>query len=184
MIRAGGPMRRTTLAAAILAAALAGCAAPAGRDADGRREATSATARRLTGDELRRARDLAEVVLVGTVTSYDDRPAGRLYTVRVEEVLARQSTLAERAATHPMGEGEVLQVSAFLFRSGGGGGEVGALEELSRYVFFLSPTDDAGEWLNLEDAAALRLPGAQATLDELRVLRERQEAAARERAGG
>ncbi|MBX3470866.1 MAG: hypothetical protein KF878_28705 [Planctomycetes bacterium] len=178
-------MRRTTLAAALLAAALAGCAGPsAGRDADGRRGPPSATARRLTGDELRRARDLAEVVVVGTVTSYDDRPAGRLYTVRVEEVLARQSTLAERAATHPMGEGEVLQVSAFLFRSGGGGGEVGALEELSRYVFFLSPTDDAGEWLNLEDAAALRLPGAQATLDELRVLRERQEAAARERAGG
>ncbi|MCO5167121.1 MAG: hypothetical protein M9894_12285 [Planctomycetes bacterium] len=168
--------------ALILAALAAACAGPpADRGADRGRSSTAARA--LTGEELRRARDLAEVVVVGTVTTYEDRPAGRTYTVRVEEVLSRQPSVEERAATHPVGEGEPLQVTAFLFRPASGGGEIGPLEELSRYVFFLSPTDDAGEWLNLEDAAALRLPGAQPVLDELRVLRERQEAAARERAG-
>jgi hypothetical protein len=177
------PFALLASAALLAAAPLSGCAGPAGGEPD--RPAAAATPQQQpTPDELRRLRRLAEVVVVGTVDSYDDAPAGRTYTVRVSEVLSRQASLDERKATHPVGEGEVVKVSTFLFRDVSQSAEIGPLEELSRYVFFLSPTEDAGEWLNLEDPASLRLPEAQATLDALRGLRAREEAAAAEQPPG
>lgn len=173
------------LALAISSLAPAGCAGPEEVGDDGGRPTAAATPQREpTADELRRLRRLAEVVVVGTVESFDDQPTGRVYTVRVSEVLSRQASLDERKATHPLGEGATVKVTTFLFRDVSQSDEVGPLEELTRYIFFLSPTEDAGEWLNLEDPASLRLPGAQPTLDALRGLRAREEAAASERAPG
>lgn len=162
-----------------------GCAGP-GDDARAGQvvRAESTPQREPTAAELRRLRELAETVVVGAVESYDDTPSGRTYVVRVNEVLSRKASLDERAATHPLVQGQTVKVSTFLFRDTGEAAELGPLQELARYVFFLSPTQDAGEWLNLEDAASLRLPDAQPTLDALRALRERDEAAARERSPG
>lgn len=177
-------MRRLHLTALLLSIALAGCASPDGADGGGASPAASTPQREPSKDELRRLRELAEVVIVGTVESYDDAPSGRTYTVRVSEVLSRQASVDERKATHPVGEGETIKVSTFLFRDVSQSAEIGPLEELARYLFFLSPTEDAGEWLNLEDPASLRLPVAQPTLDALRGLRDREAAAASERARG
>lgn len=156
----------------LISLALLGCAGP--ERAPGPRAGTApSTAQRAPSkDELRRLRELAEIVVVGTVETYDDPQTGRIYTVRVNEVLSRHPDVEARAETHPVKEGDAIKVAAFLFRPGAGSAEVGVLDELSRYVFFLSPTEDAGEWLNLEDAAAHRLPEAQATLDTLRLLRD------------
>lgn len=152
--------------------ATVGCAGPTREPAPRGESAPSTAQREPSKDELRRLRGLAEVVVVGTVESYDDPQTGRIYTVRLNEVLSRHPDLEARTETHPVKEGEAIKVAAFLFRPGAGNGEVGPLDELSRYLFFLSPTEDAGEWLNLEDAAAHRLPEAQATLDALRELRD------------
>lgn len=151
---------------------LVGCAGPDHSPGPRREGAPSTAQREPSKDELRQLRGLAEIVVVGTVESYDDPQTGRIYTVRLTEVLSRHPDVEGRAETHPVKEGEAIKVAAFLFRPGAGSGEVGPLDELSRYVFFLSPTEDAGEWLNLEDAAAHRLPEAQATLDTLRALRD------------
>lgn len=180
-------MRRThalAFALALSSLAPAGCAGPDEVGGDGRPSVATTPQREPTPEELRRLRRLAEVVVVGTVETYDDQPTGRVYAVRVSEVLSRQASLDERKATHPLGEGTTLKVSTFLFRDVSQSDEIGPLEEMTRYIFFLSPTEDPGEWLNLEDPASLRLPEAQATLDALRGLRAREEAAASERTPG
>ena len=176
-------MRRILATALLASLALTGCAGPEAGEPD-RPAAPKTPQREPTAEELRRLRQLAEVVVVGSVESYDDAPTGRVYVVRVSEVLSRQASLDERKATHPLAEGEAVKVTTFLFRDVSQSAEIGPLEELTRYVFFLSPTEDAGEWLNLEDPASLRLPEAQPTLDALRGLRAREEAAAGGRAPG
>lgn len=163
-------MRNSLLVLSIILG-LAGCHGPERAPRARGDEAPSTAQREPSKDELRRLRELAEIVIVGTVESYDDPQTGRIYTVRLNELLSRHPDVEARSETHPVKEGEAIKVAAFLFR-GTGNTEVGQLDELSRYVFFLSPTEDAGEWLNLEDAAAFRLPEAQATLDTLRVLRD------------
>jgi len=163
---------RTHIVLLLISLGLAGCSGPE-RSPGPRGETAPSTAQRQPSkDELRRLRELAEIVVVGTVESFDDPQTGRIYSVRVNEVLSRHPGVEARAETHPVKEGEAVKVTAFLFRPGSGKSEVGALDEVSRYVFFLSPTEDPGEWLNLEDAAAHRLPEAQATLDTLRTLRD------------
>lgn len=165
---------RRFLSLALASTLLAGCAGSDEAPERGPRTATSPTPQHdLGAEELRRLRELAEASIVGTVESYDDTPTGRTYAVRVSEVLSRQPSLDERAATHPLAEGETIHVSTFLFRDVSQSGEIGPLDEFTRYIFFLSPEEDPGEWLNLEDPAALRLPAAQATLDALRALRDR-----------
>jgi hypothetical protein len=171
--RSRGPLA-LLLFALVAPLALAGCEEPAPRGAAGQpaARAPSSPQKAPSRDELRRLRELADAVVVGSVESADDTPSGVRYTVRVTEVLATHPGLEDRAATHPMAEGTTIVVKAFLYRQGQEGGEVGRLDELSRYLFFLSPADDAGQWLNLEDAAAYRLPEAQPTLEALRSLRD------------
>lgn len=147
-----------------------GCSDPAPRPA---REgsappAAPGTLRQPGEDELRQLLELSELVVVGAVETELDEPGGVFYRVRVQEVLHEGATV-RGAEDHPHQPGTVLRVSAFRFQQGGRGpGEIGALNELSRYLFFLSPTEKPGEWLNLDDAAGYPLPEAQPTLDALR----------------
>ncbi len=123
-----------------------------------------------TDGELRRMRELSEVVIVGQVERRDDAPEGLTYVVRSVELLHASDTVHDRTR-HPHLVGAELGVGDFLFRPGGPNGTIGPLRELSRYLFFLSPAEKDGRWLNLEDPAGLPLPEAQETLDRLRVLR-------------
>lgn len=125
-------------------------------------------------EELKRLRRTSEAIVVGQVGRREEGPTGVTYAVRVVEVLHASPTLGERAASHPCAVDAELAVGDFLFRdgSGGQGGTIGPLRELSRYVLFLSPAEADGRWLNLEDAAGYPLPEAQATLDALRALRD------------
>lgn len=123
-----------------------------------------------TDGELRRMRELSEVVLVGQVERRDDAPEGLTYVVRSVEVLHASATVHDRPR-HPHLVGAELAIGDFLYRPDGPNGTIGPLRELSRYLFFLSPAQKDGRWLSLEDPAGLPLPEAQETLDRLRALR-------------
>lgn len=151
----------------LLLLALAGCAGPSPE-----REPAAPRRPAPSRDELRELRELSAGVIVGKVESYDDLPTGRVYTVRVEEVLSLRPADEQQAATHPLAHDATIKVTSFLFK-GGVAGEIGPLEELSRHVFFLAPKETAGEWLNLEDASRHRLPEARETVEALRALRDK-----------
>lgn len=119
------------------------------------------------GDALRELVELSELVAVGTVERRLDEAGGTVYEVLVREVLRRRPADGE-ADSHPRKVGTRLRVSSFLFRPARPPASIRPLEELSRYVLFLSPAERAGEWLHLADPAAYRLPEAQPTLEELR----------------
>jgi len=125
-------------------------------------------------DELRRLRDTAEVVVVGKVEQEIDEPRGLYYQVRIQEILA-QSHTASSHPDHPYSQGAVIKVSSFLFRQARPMATIGRLEELSRYLFFLSPATATGEWLNLDDSSGYMLPEAQPTLDSLRELKRAEQ---------
>ncbi len=140
-----------------------------------------------TQAELERLLRMAEAVVVATVEGREETQQGVRYRLRPGSVVRRAPTPAEQDLTHPIAEGEPLEAASFLFRPGQPGAEIGRLDELSRYVFFLSPTDVPGRWLHLDDPAAYRLPDAEATLEQLRAIARRMEEAAEEsraRAGG
>lgn len=150
----------------ILLLALPGCTGP---ENGARRERPPAA--KPTKDQVRALRDDAAGVIVGKVESFEDPPTGRVYVVRVEEVLSLRPASDEQKASHPLAHDSTIKVTTFLFK-GGVGGEISPLDELSRYVFFLAPKEAAGEWLNLDDPAPHRLPEAQPTLEALRALRD------------
>jgi hypothetical protein len=119
--------------------------------------------------ELRRLFGLSEAVFVGQVDTIDEGDGGTTYRVRPVEVLKAPADAMSATSTHPVDPAGALLIAEFLFR-----GEnqpptaIGHLAELSRYIFFVSRKERPGEWLNLADAAALRLPEAQPTLEDLR----------------
>jgi hypothetical protein len=127
--------------------------------------------RRPTDSELRRMRETAEVVVFGEVERREEEPTGLTYRVRVVELLHASGTIRDDAK-HPHLVDAELAVGDFLYRPKGGTGTIGALRELSRYIFFLSPAQGEGRWLNLEDPAGLPLPDARPTLDALRALKD------------
>lgn len=158
-----GAMRVAVTVALVL---LLGCASEPARQ-------RPAPANEPSKAELERVRGLAEVVLVGEVDRAEEGPEGRFYVVRVTEVLKATPSAQAAATTHPHAVDTTLQVGDYLFRGQGAqGGTIGRLEELTRYIFFLSPAEPANRWLNLHDAAALPLPEAQKTLDALRAKRD------------
>lgn len=120
------------------------------------------------GAALRELADLAELVAVGTVEHRLQSAGGTSYEVLVREVLRQRPVTDAAAAAHPRKVGTRLKVSTFLFRSGQQPGVIGPLDELGRYLLFLSPAERAGEWLHLADPALYPLPEAQPALDELR----------------
>lgn len=167
-------MRVALRVAAPLALALltlgAGCAGERPYQPPPPTTSTPGELKKPTDGELRRMRELSEVVLVGQVERRDDAPEGLTYVVRSVEVLHTSATVHDRTR-HPHLVGAELAVGDFLYRPGGPNGTIGPLRELSRYLFFLSPAEKDGRWLSLEDPAGLPLPEAQETLDRLRALR-------------
>jgi hypothetical protein len=166
---------RTASLALLLCLALGACASEGNDLSRGDRSGSSTPQRQPTKDQLKSLWGLADAIVVGTVESVEDMQTGRVYKVRVTEVLSRNASLDARKETHPVQEGAVLSLSPFLFKGDGTAGEpteIGALEDMSRYIFWLSPMDEAGKWLNLEDSAAHRFPEAQPTLDQLRTMRD------------
>lgn len=120
------------------------------------------------GAALKELADLAELVVVGTVEHRLVSAGGTSYEVLVREVLRQRPVTDEAAAAHPRQVGTRLKVSTFLFRSGRQPGVIGPLDELGRYLLFLSPAERPGEWLHLADPAQYPLPEAQPALDDLR----------------
>jgi hypothetical protein len=159
---------------AVLGLGPVGCAPERARD-------RSATTTPESGDvppttELRRLYGLAEAVFVGQVDTVDEGDGGTIYRVRPVEVIKAPPDAMSASATHPVDPAGELLVSDFLFRGESApSGEIGHLAELSRYVFFVSRKERPGEWLNLADAATLRLPEAQPTLEDLRARKKADE---------
>lgn len=120
------------------------------------------------GGSLQKKAELAELVVVATIERRLEEPGGVFYLAEVREVLRSRPG----AESHPRAPGTQLRVSSFLYRAGSELATIGQLEELGRYLLFLSPAEKPNEWLNLEDAAAYSLPEAQKSLDELRRLRD------------
>ena len=127
---------------------------------------------RLEGAALRRRAEQSELVAVGVIVGRVESEGNVYYDVRIQEFLAQSATARPEQVEHPYAEGETVRLSTFWFAANGGNGEIGSLREFSRYVFFLSPTEEAGVWLNLVDPARYGLPEAQETLDALRALRD------------
>lgn len=132
------------------------------------REPEQATTGPATGSALQRKAELADLVVVATIERRLEEPGGVFYEAELREVLRTR----EGGGTHPRAVGTRIRLSSFLYRSGQGLATIGSLDELGRYLLFLSPAERPGEWLNLEDAAVYSLPEAQRSLDELRRLRD------------
>jgi hypothetical protein len=130
---------------------------------------------RLEGRALLDQAELAELVVVGSVRKKHDEPGGVVYEVRIDEVLrAPLEGGVTDGLVHPHAVGELIRVSAFWFQDRGPSSQIGPVEELSRYMFFLAPAEAAGEWFNLQDAAIYGMPEAQESRDALRAVRDRE----------
>jgi hypothetical protein len=116
-------------------------------------------------DELKELTTLADVVVRCRVLQRRAAPEGVNYTLEVQEVLSARGEGAN------IGVGDVLRVSAFLYREGRPLARIGELAELNRYLFFLSPMEEKGWWLHLDDASGYMLPDAEESLRTLRLLR-------------
>ena len=169
-------MTRLLIAISLLLS-LSGCQnsgyVPKDSDARDRDEDPQASTLRRPGkEELRSLRKLASVIVIGVVDERIDRDGQLSYRVRVREILSRRPGLASGDAYKVEAEKE-LKVDAFLFREERNSGktEIGTLNELDRYLFFLAARPEKpGEWFNLDDAAGYPLPQAQETVEALRVL--------------
>ena len=128
----------------------------------------SAQPRPNDGGGLTELVELSQLVAVGQVEVRKVEPSGVFYQVRLREVLVGDRLTAAEAATHPDDEGAALRVTSFLYRPGQPAAAIAELEELARYVFFLTPTERPGEWLNLADPSDYVLPAARETVERLR----------------
>lgn len=124
-----------------------------------------------TDAELAELVELAEVVVRGIVQERKSAPEGVNYVVEVQEVL-HETAAAKANVSFPHGEGQEIRISAFFFKPGHSMAQIGVLKEPNRYLFFLTPMERDGWWLNLDDAAAYPLPDADKTLRALRALRD------------
>jgi hypothetical protein len=118
--------------------------------------------------ELKELVDLSQLVVVGAVEVRKEEPGGTYYQVLLQEVLVGGRLSEAESRSHPAEPGAELRVTSFLYRPGEPAAAIRELRELSRYVFFLTPTERPGEWLNLTDPGAYALPGAQETVEQLR----------------
>jgi len=168
-------MRRTLLIGLGVGLLVAGCKSPPPRRATDPTLAPRSEGEPAEGDALRELARLSELVAVGEVSRRLERPEGVSYVVEVREVLVRKEAVSS-AETHPAAHGAELKVTQFLYRPGRPMTSIGPLLELSRYLFFLAPADDPGEWLNLDDPALYPLPAAQETREQLRALGARRAA--------
>ncbi len=132
---------------------------------------TTSALREPTAAELAKLVDLAEVVVRGIVQERKAAPEGVSYVVEVQEVL-HETASSKANPGFPHAEGREIRISAFLFKSGQAQSQIGVLKEPNRYLFFLTPMERDGWWLNLDDAAAFPLPEADKTLRDLRDLRD------------
>lgn len=157
-------MRRHLLPTLLLLVACAD-APPPRRPASAAPRADASAREGADRERLRELVGLSELVAVGTVERRLDEAGGTVYEVLVRELLRAGPG---PGASHPHRVGTRIRVNSFLFRPGRPASAIRPLEELSRYLLFLSPAERPGEWLHLADPGEYRLPEAQATLDELR----------------
>ncbi|MDC3378975.1 hypothetical protein OAX78_01670 [Planctomycetota bacterium] len=169
-------MKRLLTSALSLSASLllaSGCNPPPRGDRPPlRAQPAAGELREPTEAELRELVRLSEAVVVGRVEERLEEPEGVFYTVRITEILHVSPSAEDSWVTHPLEAEKRVRVSQFLWRRGRQGSAVGALGDLTRYVFFASPAESPNTWLNLDDASGYPLPEAQPTVETLRGWRD------------
>jgi hypothetical protein len=148
---------------------LAGCSTPRGEPYTGPTtlNPTEGVLREPSDEEIEELVELAELVLVGRVGERKEDPAGVTYRVEVVEIL-HETPAARANEAYPHAVGSEITVSSFLYRPGEAMRRLRRLKEPNRYIFWLSPMEREGAWLNLDDAAGYPLPDADGTLRKLR----------------